>query len=99
MIGSSYGIVIYEPKDDIPFNPNVSIEAGFMMALDRPVLLLANEMLPALRVDSWDEVTEENLLAELPDLRKRFSWKSMRKLDMKVWRSLINATADNVRSP
>jgi protein-tyrosine-phosphatase len=51
MIGSSYGIVIYEPKDKIPFNPNVSIEAGFMLALDRPVLLLANKRVATLPVD------------------------------------------------
>lgn len=51
MMGSAYGIVIYEPKDGVPFNPNVSIEAGFMIALDRPVLLLANQKLERLPVD------------------------------------------------
>jgi protein-tyrosine-phosphatase len=51
MLGSSYGIVIYEPKEDIPFNPNVSIEAGFRIALDRSVLLLANSELKGLPVD------------------------------------------------
>ena len=50
MLGSSYGIVIYEPCS-IPFNPNVSIEAGFMLALDRPVLFLVNEELRGLPVD------------------------------------------------
>lgn len=51
MIGSSYGILIYQPKDRIPFNPSVSIEAGFMIALDRPVLILANKELSALPVN------------------------------------------------
>lgn len=51
MLGSSYGVVVYEPRGDIPFNPNVSIEAGFMLALDRPVLLLANARLQKLPVD------------------------------------------------
>ncbi|MCH7694040.1 MAG: hypothetical protein IID50_11410 [Proteobacteria bacterium] len=51
MVGSSYGIVVYEPRDDIPFNPNVSIEAGFMLASDRPVLFLANDQLQGLPVD------------------------------------------------
>jgi protein-tyrosine-phosphatase len=51
MVGSSYGIVIYEPDGDIPFNPNVSIEAGFMLALDHQVLLLANQKLDRLPVD------------------------------------------------
>lgn len=51
MIGSSYGLVVYEPYDEIPFNPNVSIEAGFMLAFDRPVLFLANESLSRLPAD------------------------------------------------
>lgn len=51
MIGSSYGVVVYEPHRGIPFNPNVSIEAGFMLASDRPVLFLANDGLRALPVD------------------------------------------------
>jgi protein-tyrosine-phosphatase len=51
MIGSSYGIVIYEPKDCIPFNPNVSIEAGFMLGVDRQVLLLANQKLTSMPID------------------------------------------------
>jgi protein-tyrosine-phosphatase len=51
MLGSSYGLVVYEPYDKITFNPNVSIEAGFMLALDRPVLFLANESLSRLPTD------------------------------------------------
>jgi hypothetical protein len=51
MLSSSYGIVIYEPSGKVHFNPNVSIEAGFMLALDRPVLFLANEKLRGLPVD------------------------------------------------
>ena len=51
MIGSAYGITIYQQIGTIPFNPNVSIEAGFMMALDRPVLLLAESELKGLPVD------------------------------------------------
>lgn len=51
MLGSSYGIVVYEPYEDITYNPNVSIEAGFMLALDRPVLFLANESLSRLPTD------------------------------------------------
>jgi len=51
MLGSSYGIVVYEPEGDIPFNPNVSIEAGFMSALDCPVLFLLNEYHQKLPVD------------------------------------------------
>ncbi len=51
IIGSSYGVAVYEPSDQIPFNPNVSIEAGFMTALDKPVLFLTNAYLKNLPVD------------------------------------------------
>ena len=51
MIGSSYGVVVYEPNETVPFNPNVSIEAGFMTALDKPVLFLVNDYLKKLPVD------------------------------------------------
>lgn len=51
ILGCSYGIVIYEPFKEIEFNPNVSIEAGFMLALDRPVLFLVNESLAKMPVD------------------------------------------------
>jgi protein-tyrosine-phosphatase len=51
MLGSSYGIVIYERSGKVPFNPNVSIEAGFMLSLERPVLFLANDKLRGLPVD------------------------------------------------
>jgi len=51
ILGCSYGIVIYEPYLGVDFNPNVSIEAGFMLALDRPVLFLVDENLARMPVD------------------------------------------------
>jgi protein-tyrosine-phosphatase len=51
MFGSSYGIAIYQPEGKVPFNPNVSIEAGFMLARGVPVLLLANKKLKSRPVD------------------------------------------------
>lgn len=65
MLGSSYGIVIYEPKEGIPFNPNVSIEAGFMLALDRPVLFLANSELKGLPVDFSGHIFKTYALTSL----------------------------------
>ena len=51
MIGSSFGIAVYEPSQKVPYNPNVSIEAGFMTALDKPVLILANRTIRRLPTD------------------------------------------------
>jgi protein-tyrosine-phosphatase len=66
MVGSSYGVAIYEPCKGISFNPNVSIEAGFMIALDRPVLLLANQRLKRLPVDFAGHIYKTYNSGKLP---------------------------------
>ncbi|MBW1939505.1 MAG: hypothetical protein JRI67_12240 [Deltaproteobacteria bacterium] len=51
MHGCGFGIAIFERliKDD--FNPNVSLEVGYMMALGKPVLLLKDQTLGTLQTD------------------------------------------------
>lgn len=51
ILGCSYGIAVFEPTERAHLNPNVAIEAGFMMALDKPVLLLANSYVDQLPID------------------------------------------------
>jgi nucleoside 2-deoxyribosyltransferase len=43
MLGCSKGIAILEDKVKPDFNPNVGIEYGFMRALNKPVLVLAEK--------------------------------------------------------
>jgi nucleoside 2-deoxyribosyltransferase len=43
MLGCSKGIAILEDKVKRDFNPNVGIEYGFMRALNKPVLVLADK--------------------------------------------------------
>jgi protein-tyrosine-phosphatase len=59
MLGSSYGICIYEPNALCPFNPNISIEAGFMLALDKPVLFLVNSDTSRLPTDFSGHIYKE----------------------------------------
>jgi hypothetical protein len=48
---SKYGIAILEDRIANEFNPNVALEYGFMRALNKPVLLLADEGFRNLRAD------------------------------------------------
>ncbi|MGH9634762.1 MAG: TIR domain-containing protein [Candidatus Angelobacter sp.] len=49
---SRYGIVIFEENLEHPeFNPNVSVELGFMMALDKKILILKEKELRPLPSD------------------------------------------------
>lgn len=46
--------------------------------------------MPVLIVDRWDEVTEDRLLYEYPDLVERFGWESReRKIWWEYWRDMI----------
>jgi hypothetical protein len=51
LYGCGFGIAIYERIESDRFNPNVSLEVGYMMALGKPVCLLKDRTLPALNTD------------------------------------------------
>lgn len=51
MDACSLGIAVFEQIDDDDFNPNVSLELGYMMAYDKPVLLLKEKRLKTLPTD------------------------------------------------
>ena len=51
MICCKYGIAILEDRIADEFNPNVALEYGFMRALNRPTLLLADIGFRNLRAD------------------------------------------------
>jgi protein-tyrosine-phosphatase len=51
LLGSAYGVAVFMPDKHVQFNPNVAIESGFMMALDRPVLLLVSNSLQGVPAD------------------------------------------------
>lgn len=49
--GCGFGIAIFEHIESEEFNPNVSLEVGYMLALKKPVLLLKDRTLPVLQTD------------------------------------------------
>jgi hypothetical protein len=51
MLGCSKGIAILEDRAANEFNPNVAIEYGYMRALNRPTLLLADIAFRNVRAD------------------------------------------------
>jgi hypothetical protein len=51
MYGCWYGIAVFERIDRAEFNPNVSLEVGYMFALKKPVCLLRDKTLRTLHTD------------------------------------------------
>ncbi len=51
MDGSQFGIAVFEQIDKRDFNPNVSLEVGYMLAQTKPVLLLKEQHLRGLPSD------------------------------------------------
>lgn len=51
MHGCGFGISIFERLIQDEFNPNVSLEVGYMMALGKPVCLLKDKTLDSLQTD------------------------------------------------
>lgn len=49
--GCGIGIAVFERIESEDFNPNVSLEVGYLMALKRPVCLLKDKNLPLLQSD------------------------------------------------
>lgn len=49
--GCSFGIAVYERIESEEHNANVGLEVGYLMALNKPVLLLKDRTLPKLQAD------------------------------------------------
>ncbi len=49
--GASFGIAVFERLESDDFNPNVSLEVGYMFALKKPVCLLKDRTLKTLQTD------------------------------------------------
>jgi len=51
MHGCSFGIAVFERLIEDDFNPNVSLEVGYMMARGKPICLLKDSTLTSLQTD------------------------------------------------
>jgi nucleoside 2-deoxyribosyltransferase len=51
LYGCGFGIAVFERIEAEEFNPNVSLEVGYMFALNKPVCLLKDRTLKTLHTD------------------------------------------------
>lgn len=65
MLGCKYGVAVLEDRVADEFNPNVALEYGFMRALAKPVLLLADSGFRRLRADVVGTLREEFDLTDI----------------------------------
>lgn len=59
MLCSKYGIVVYEQIENRDFNPSVSIELGFMSAMNRRCLILKDKRMPKMPTDIIGKLYKE----------------------------------------
>jgi len=51
MLGSKFGIAVFEEIDQREFNPNIALELGFMMAQNKRCLILKDQRMPKMPTD------------------------------------------------
>lgn len=76
MHGSSFGIAIFDRLTTDDFNPNVSLEVGYMMALGKPVCLLKDQTLRSLHTDLvgrlYESFDPQNPATSIPSVLERW---------------------------
>jgi hypothetical protein len=66
MKGSKLGIAVFEEIDEREFNPNISLELGYMYALGRRCLLLKDKRMPRLPTDTCGKIYRDFDVYDLP---------------------------------
>jgi nucleoside 2-deoxyribosyltransferase len=59
LYGCGLGIAVFERITEEDFNPNVSLEVGYMLALQKPICYLKDETLKALHTDIIGKLYKE----------------------------------------
>jgi len=59
MLGSRFGIAVFEEIDQREFNPNVALELGFMLAQNKRCLLLKDQRMPRMPTDIIGKLYKE----------------------------------------
>jgi len=76
MHGCRFGIAIFERINEDDINPNVSLEVGYMLALNKPVCLLKDKTLKYLTTDLigriYREFNPQNAENEIPKVLKKW---------------------------
>jgi hypothetical protein len=68
---SRFGIAIFEEIDEREFNPNISLELGYMYALGRRCLLLKDKRMPRLPTDTCGKIYKDFDTYDLPSSIER----------------------------
>lgn len=63
---SRFGIAVFEEIDEREFNPNISLELGYMYALGRRCLLLKDKRMPRLPTDTCGKIYRDFDTYDLP---------------------------------
>jgi nucleoside 2-deoxyribosyltransferase len=77
MYGCRFGIAVFERIEVDAFNPNVSLEVGYMMGLGKPVCYLEERTLPALHTDLVGRLYQTFDLQSCEETIPRALWKWM----------------------
>ncbi|MCA1716937.1 MAG: hypothetical protein LC781_08850 [Actinobacteria bacterium] len=59
MLGSTYGVAIFEEIDEREFNPNIALELGFMLTLNKRCLILKDQRMPKMPTDIVGKLYKE----------------------------------------
>jgi len=65
--GCDFGIALYDRVDSENFNPNVSLEVGYLLAMNKPICLLKEKSLKALPTDLASKLYKEFDIHNLSD--------------------------------
>ena len=68
---SRLGIAVFEEIDERDFNPNISLELGYMYALGRTCLLLKDKRMPRLPTDTCGKIYRDFDTYDLPNSIER----------------------------
>lgn len=66
MLHSRYGVAVFEVIDEHEFNPNISLELGYMYALRRRCLLLKDRRMPRVPTDVGGRIYRDFDALDLP---------------------------------
>jgi nucleoside 2-deoxyribosyltransferase len=74
--GCDFGIAVFDKSEITTFNPNVSLEVGFLMALNKPVFLLKDKNLTTLQSDLagklYSEFDPQNIEKTISPMLKKW---------------------------
>lgn len=83
MDACDYGIAVFETIEGEPVSPNVSLELGYMLAKERPCLLLKDKRVSLLPVDLAGHLCQEFDAAAIPETVPPFILRWLRDLGIR----------------